>query len=227
MSIENKKRAIRSFVIRAGRMSDSQREALSSYRDRYGLCREMGTFNNLEAFGREAPVVLEIGFGMGTSLVTMASQHPECNYVGVEVHPPGVANIFKLIVSEGLENLRIYQTDAVALLKEDFTPSSLSTVQIYFPDPWHKKRHNKRRIIQPEFLELLRSRMKPGGTLHLATDWWPYAEYMMEVVTAAEGWRNQAGEGEWSEPGERPQTKFEQRGERLGHGVWDLIFVRN
>jgi tRNA (guanine-N7-)-methyltransferase len=178
-------------------------------------------------FGRRAETVLEIGFGMGHSLVAMAAAAPDKNFIGIEVHGPGIGACLLEAESRGVDNLRLYQHDAVEVLRDSIAADSLATVQIFFPDPWHKKRHHKRRLIQPEFVELLRSRLQLGGILHLATDWQPYAEHILEVLSKASNWRNLAGEkGYVPRPLERPLTKFEQRGERLGHGVWDLKFER-
>jgi tRNA (guanine-N7-)-methyltransferase len=171
--------------------------------------------------------VFEIGFGMGDSLVDMAKAAPEKNFIGVEVHTPGVGRLLNRCESEAVTNLRVYQEDAIEVLDECIADASLAKVQIYFPDPWHKKKHNKRRIVQPDFIQKLRTKLQPGGVIHLATDWENYAEQMMEVMSAAEGFQNQAGEEQFSlKPDDRPVTKFEKRGQRLGHGVWDLLFVK-
>ena len=171
--------------------------------------------------------MLEIGFGMGQSLVAMAAAAPEKNFIGVEVHLPGVGRLLHSMEDEGVDNIRVYCHDAVEILNDCIDDASLDTVQIFFPDPWHKKRHHKRRLIQPDFVDLLCRKLKPGGVLHLATDWENYAEQMMEVLSANTQLRNQAGEGEFApRPDHRPLTKFERRGERLGHGVWDLLFKK-
>ena len=176
-------------------------------------------------FGRAAPRVLEIGFGMGAATAAIAAARPETDFVGVEVHEPGVGALLRLIGEQGLDNLRIVRHDAVAVLERMVAPQSLAGVHVYFPDPWHKKRHHKRRLIQPPFVALLASRLAPGGYLHCATDWEPYAQQMLEVLGAEPALRNTAP-GYAPRPPWRPLTKFEQRGLRLGHGVSDLVFSR-
>ncbi len=223
----HKERQIRSFVMRAGRMTDSQRKAYERLWPKYGLNLESGIKGFEAAFDAEGERVFEIGFGMGDSLVDMAKAAPEKNFVGVEVHTPGVGRLLNRCEAEGVNNLRVYQDDAIEVLADCIADGSLSTVQIFFPDPWHKKKHNKRRIVQPEFVQALRKKLKVGGVIHLATDWENYAEQMMEVMSAAEGFDNQAGIESFSvKPDNRPITKFEKRGQRLGHGVWDLLFER-
>ena len=170
---------------------------------------------------------MEIGFGMGQSLAAMAAAQPETNFLGVEVHRPGVGRLLHALAEQGLENTRVYCHDAVEVLERCIAPAGLDGVQVYFPDPWHKKRHHKRRLIQPPLVALLCERLAPGGYLHLATDWENYAEQMLEVLSAEPRLRNRAGPGEYSpRPSWRPETKFERRGHRLGHGVWDLVFER-
>jgi len=220
-------RKIRSFVMRATRMTDSQKKSLGENWDQYGLSMTQGPLSIAETFGRQAAdTVLEIGFGMGDSLVAMAVAAPEQNFIGIEVHLPGVGRMLNQTAGEQLSNIRCYKEDAVTILNDCVADASLSCVQLFFPDPWHKKKHNKRRIVQPEFAQLVRRKLKPGGTFHMATDWQNYAEQMLEVMTAAEGFSNTAGVGHYlpDRPEHRPVTKFEQRGLRLGHGVWDLIF---
>lgn len=228
MSEENTKmRRIRSFVLRTGRMTEGQKRSYDLHWPSKGLELEKGVIDLDEVFGRRAPTVLEIGFGMGDSLATMAAAAPEKNFIGVEVHSPGVGRLMHLIDESGIENLRAYCDDAVEVLERCIADESLSRVQVYFPDPWHKKRHHKRRLIQPEFVQLLRKKLQPGGVIHLATDWENYAEHMMEVMSAAPGFTNCEGEGQFApRPEYRPVTKFERRGERLGHGVWDLLFEK-
>lgn len=183
---------------------------------------------DLEAlFGNPAPVIMEIGFGNGEATWRMATAHPQENYLGVEVHRPGVGRLLLSIEKHGIENIRIACADAAVFLRQRIAENSLSAVRIFFPDPWPKKRHHKRRIIQPEFVCLLASRMKPGAILHLATDWKPYAEHMLEVIESGTGFVNLAGDaGFHAKPEWRPQTKYEKRGERLGHEVKDLLFAR-
>ena len=219
-------RRIRSFVLRTGRMTPAQREGLELQWPRYGLERDHGALNIQQAFGRAAPTTLEIGFGMGQSLLQMAQAEPTRNFIGIEVHRPGVGKLLHDAVDAGVDNIRVYCDDAVDVLQQCIADDSLDTVQIFFPDPWHKKKHNKRRLIQPEFVQLLRRKLKLGGVIHLATDWQDYAEHMLGVMSVAEGFRNQAGETYAPRPDYRPITKFEQRGERLGHGVWDLLYER-
>lgn len=220
-------RKVRSFVKREGRLTKGQAAALERSWPTMGLTHSQGLLNLTEVFGREAPTVLEIGFGMGRSLVAMAKAAPEKNFIGIEVHRPGVGACLLEAEEAEVSNLRVYEHDAVEVLADCVADGSLATVQVFFPDPWHKKRHHKRRLIQPEFVDLLRKKLAIGGVLHLATDWQNYAEHMLEVMQAAPKWRNLAADNTYvPRPEERPLTKFEQRGERLGHGVWDLKFER-
>ncbi|POP54314.1 tRNA (guanosine(46)-N7)-methyltransferase TrmB [Zhongshania marina] len=221
------RRRIKSFVLRTGRMTDGQRRAYEINLAELGLQRSDGMQNFENTFGRVAPVVLEIGFGMGDSLAEMAANAPENDFIGVEVHTPGVGRLMYLVQDAGLKNVRTYEDDAVEVLAQCIPDNSLSRVQVYFPDPWHKARHHKRRLIQPQFVQALRSKLNVGGVLHLATDWENYAEHMMDVMSEAEGYSNMAGDRAYSpRPDYRPITKFEKRGERLGHGVWDLLFTK-
>nr|WP_067288967.1 tRNA (guanosine(46)-N7)-methyltransferase TrmB [Marinobacterium profundum] len=220
-------RAVRSFVLRAGRMTEGQQRGLDEAWPELGLEIAAGMIEPAAVFGREAPLVLEIGFGMGDSLLQMARQMPEKNYIGIEVHRPGVGRLLNNVRTEGLANIRVYAEDAVEVLAKCIPDASLDGLQLFFPDPWHKKKHKKRRILQPAFAQTVRSKLKVGGQFHMATDWENYAEHMMEVMSVAEGYRNSAGAGEFSpQPDFRPVTKFQNRGEKLGHGVWDLIFER-
>lgn len=218
-------RTVHSFVIRAGRMTDAQQAARDRMWQQCGLALASGPLDAVAVFGRSAPLVLEIGFGMGQSLVEMAKASPDKNFIGVEVHPPGIGNLLKLVEQEGLTNVRVYQADAKVVLEQCIANGQLDCIQIFFPDPWHKKRHHKRRLIQSEFINELRPKLATGGTLHLATDWEPYAHQMMQVLSAAPGFRNTAGDGLYTADHGRPSTKFEQRGQKLGHGVWDLMFT--
>ncbi|MDY4350060.1 tRNA (guanosine(46)-N7)-methyltransferase TrmB [Pectobacterium brasiliense] len=220
-------RRIRSFVRRQGRLTNGQQLALDNYWPVMGVeyQTELVDFNAL--FGRDAPVVLEIGFGMGASLVTMAAQHPEQNFLGIEVHLPGVGACLAAAQEAGISNLRVMCHDAVEVLMNMIPDGSLSMVQLFFPDPWHKARHNKRRIVQVPFVQLVRSKLKVDGVFHMATDWEPYAQHMLEVMTSVTEYRNLSNNNEYVErPESRPLTKFEARGQRLGHGVWDLMFER-
>lgn len=221
-------RRIKSFVLRASRMTDGQKEAFDRHWTEKGLTVADGMQDFTEVYGRTAPVVLEIGFGMGQSLIDMGKARPDLDYLGVEVHMPGVGRILRDAEAESINNLRVYKEDAIEVLHQCIPDGSLERVQLFFPDPWHKKKHQKRRIVQPDFVQLLRKKLKPGGCFHMATDWENYAEHMMEVMSAAEGFSNEGGAGKYvPRPEFRPMTKFEKRGERLGHGVWDLIFVKN
>jgi tRNA (guanine-N7-)-methyltransferase len=219
-------RTIKSFVIRRGRMTESQETALASLWSVYGLNLSDGLLDAEKVFGRSADLVMEIGFGMGEALVTMAQANPQQDFIGVEVHPPGVGNILRTIAERELTNVRIYKTDAKDVLQQCIADNALSRMQIFFPDPWHKTKHHKRRLIQQEFVQQVHARLRTGGVLHLATDWQAYANQMLKVMTDAEGFRNCAGANHWVTEHARPLTKFEQRGQRLGHGVWDLMFEK-
>ena len=218
-------RGIRSFVVRAGRMGPGQARALATLGPRFVLPFVPAPFDFAASFGRDAPRVLEIGFGMGDATATIAAALPGTDFIGVEVHAPGVGALLKRIGELGLTNVRLVRHDAVEVLQHMVTPATLAGVHVYFPDPWHKTKHNKRRLIQPGFVELLASRLAAGGYLHCATDWQPYAEQMLEVLAAEPALRNTAA-GYAPRPAHRPLTKFENRGLRLGHDVWDLVFVR-
>ena len=219
------RRAIRSYVVRAGRMGTGQVRALAELAPRYVLPFENHAVDFDAAFGRRAPRVVEIGFGMGDATAQIAQERPELDFLGIEVHPPGVGALLQRIEERRLTNLRIVQHDAVEVLEQMVAPGSLAGVHLFFPDPWHKKRHHKRRLIQPPFVALLASRLAPGGYLHCATDWQPYAEQMLEVLSAEATLRNRF-DGYAPRPDYRPLTKFENRGLKLGHGVWDLVFER-
>jgi len=219
-------RSIRSFVVRAGRMGPGPTRALAALGPRFVLPFVAQPVDFAQAFGRTAPLVLEIGFGMGDATAAIAQALPGTDFIGVEVHTPGVGALLKRIGELELTNLRLIQHDAVEVLQQMIAPQSLAGVHVFFPDPWHKKKHNKRRLIQPAFVQLLASRLAPGGSLHCATDWQPYAEQMLEVLSAEPALRNTAA-GYAPRPDYRPLTKFENRGLKLGHGVWDLVFVRS
>jgi len=214
---------IRSFVLRAGRVGSGQARALAELGPRFMLPYQPQLLDLDAVYGRVAPKLLEIGFGMGEGMADIASAHPENDYLGVEVHTPGVGALLKQIGERKLGNVRVIQHDAVDVLTRMIVPGSLSGVHIFFPDPWHKKRHNKRRLIQPPFVRLLAEHLQPGGYLHLATDWEDYAVQMLEVLSSEPTLANTAADYA-RRPDTRPLTKFEQRGLRLGHGVWDLLF---
>lgn len=222
-------RRVRSFVVRAGRMGTGQVRALQELGPRFVLPHTPVNADWAQVFGRHAPLILEIGFGMGQATAAIARARPEVDFIGVEVHEPGVGALLKLIGEGDLGNIRILQHDAVEVLENMVAPGSLAGIHVFFPDPWHKKRHHKRRLIQPPLVKLLASRLAPGGVLHCATDWEPYAYQMLEVLGGEPALRNTAdsAHGGFSpRPDYRPLTKFEQRGIRLGHGVWDLVFER-
>jgi len=218
-------RPIRSFVLRAGRMGPGQQRALDELGPRFVLPYRAEPLDLAATFGRHAPTVLEIGFGMGDATAQIAAALPGTNFIGIEVHAPGVGALLKRIGERGLSNLRLIQHDAVEVLEHMIAPASLAGVHIYFPDPWHKKRHHKRRLIQPAWVRQLSTRLAHGGYLHCATDWQPYAEQMLEVLGGEPSLVNSA-EAYAPRPAWRPLTKFEQRGLKLGHGVWDLLFTR-
>jgi tRNA (guanine-N7-)-methyltransferase len=217
---------IRSYVLRAGRMTAAQKRALEELMPRYGIPFSPVPLDLDRVFGRSAPRVLEIGFGNGDMLVELATASPGSDFIGVEVHPPGVGHCLLAIESRGLTNVRVIAHDAVEVLASQFPESSLDEVLLYFPDPWPKKRHHKRRIVQPAFASLVASRLKPGGRFKLATDWEPYAAWMLEVLNAAPELENASATGTCIERAERGATRFELRGRRLGHAVFDLEFRR-
>jgi tRNA (guanine-N7-)-methyltransferase len=219
-------RKIRSFVKREGRMTNRQQTAIDTLWETMGVDYQEKTINFNELFGREAPVVLEIGFGMGKSLIEMAKNAPEKNFLGIEVHGPGVGACLADAGEAGVTNLRVMNHDAVEVLEFMIPDKSLATFQLYFPDPWHKARHHKRRIVQPAFIENMRPKLAVGGVIHMATDWENYAEYMLEVLQAATDFKNTSETDYAPRPDWRPLTKFENRGNNLGHGVWDLLFER-
>jgi len=217
------KRHIRSFVLRQGRVSTAQQRAIDTLLPRFGIPYLAQPLNLDQAFGRSAPKILEIGFGMGDSTATIAEAHPEIDYLALEVHTPGVGNLLKLIEAQQLNNIRIMQHDAVEVLRDMIGENTLDGVHIFFPDPWHKARHNKRRLIQPQFVAHLVEKLKPGGYIHVATDWQDYAEQVLRVLSEEPLLENTAADYA-PRPAYRPLTKFEQRGLRLGHGVWDIVF---
>lgn len=224
-STTDRKRTVRSFVLRGGRLTDGQKRAWDEYWPLYGIGPDGDTLVMPDLFGNSHPVIMEIGFGNGEATWRMAQASPEENFLGVEVHRPGVGRLLLKMEEQGLSNIRVACTDAVTFLRERIAESSLDGIRIYFPDPWPKKRHHKRRIIQPDFVRLLASRLHSGAILHLATDWVPYAEHMLEVLNQEHQLVNLSADGSSCEkPGWRPDTKYEKRGERLGHEVRDLLF---
>jgi tRNA (guanine-N7-)-methyltransferase len=220
-------RQVRSFVLRGGRLTEGQKRALEELWPRFGIEDKHEQVNFSALFGNEAPVIVEIGFGDGEASWQMALARPDQNFVGVEVHRPGVGHLLLKLEEKGIENLRIACADAVEFLQARVPEQTLDGVRIYFPDPWPKKRHHKRRIIRPEFVRLLASRMRTGGVLHIATDWEPYAEHILMVMADSCEFENLSETGDFSpRPQWRPDTKYERRGERLGHSVFDLVFKR-
>jgi tRNA (guanine-N7-)-methyltransferase len=219
-------RTVRSFVRREGRLTPGQQRAIDELWPQYALDEGDSLIDLNEFFKRDAPKVIEIGFGNGASLAEMAKHQPDTDFLGIEVHRPGVGQLLNLIDQNGLTNLRVACTDAVELLKHRIADNSLDRLQLYFPDPWHKKRHHKRRIIQPDFVNLLAKKIKLGGHLHMATDWQHYAEQMLVDLSDNTDFHNCADKDYIPRPDYRPLTKFEQRGHKLGHGVWDLLFKR-
>jgi tRNA (guanine-N7-)-methyltransferase len=218
-------RHIRSYVLRQGRVSPAQQRACDTLLPRFGIPYAAQPLDLDPIFGRAAPRILEIGFGMGDSTAAIALAHPENDYLALEVHTPGVGNLLKLIAAQQIANIRIIQHDAVEVLRDMIGDGTLDGVHIFFPDPWHKARHNKRRLIQAPFIAQLVKKLKCGGYIHVATDWQDYAEQVLAVLSAEPLLKNTA-DGYAPRPGYRPLTKFEQRGLRLGHGVWDLVFRR-
>ena len=220
-------RPIRSFVKREGRFTDAQRRALETLLPKYGIAEGDAPLDFARAFGRVAPVHVEIGFGNGDALAAMAAAHPENNHLGLEVHRPGVGALLRRVEAEGLTNVRVANTDAAEFLARRVPDASLAALYLFFPDPWHKKRHHKRRLVQPAFAALVARKLCPGGLWCLATDWEDYARQMMEVLSAAPDFENTLVSGAYApRPASRPLTRFERRGQRLGHGVWDLVFRR-
>ena len=226
------RREVRSFVLREGRQTPSQQRAMQELWPRYGIDYHGKPRAFEQVFGRSNPLVVEIGFGNGDALLHAAANDPERDYIGIEVHAPGVGRLLNAIDGVALSNLHVYRHDAVEVLQHEITDGMLDELRIFFPDPWHKKRHHKRRLIGPEFAALLASRLRIGGLLHLATDWQDYAEQMWDVLDAQprlrnnDGARGFASRPDSAEPSRRLQTRFESRGLGLGHGVWDLLYTR-
>lgn len=220
-------RTIKSYVLRAGRLSPRQQQGLEQWFKEYELPIDNIIWDLQGLFGRKAETIVEIGFGMGASLLTMAQTNPQTNYIGIEVHKAGVGSLSADLHDNSISNVKIAAHDAVEVFNKQLEDNSLAGLQIFFPDPWHKKRHHKRRLIQPDFIQLVSKKIKTGGFIHCATDWEEYAVHMLEVLSAEPSLVNQQNQGGYSpRPASRPLTKFELRGERLGHGVWDLIFIK-
>lgn len=222
------KRTIKSFVLRTGRVSNRQQLALDHWLKEYETPIPGDIWCLSSLFGREAPVVVEIGFGMGHSLFSMAMQQPDVNFLGIEVHRAGIGSLVADLHDHEINNVLVAPYDAVEVFKTSIAEKSLSGVQIFFPDPWPKKKHHKRRLIQPDFIHLLAKKIKTGGFIHCATDWETYALHALSVLSGEQTLHNQQIDGGFTpKPDSRPLTKFEQRGHRLGHGVWDLVFIKN
>jgi tRNA (guanine-N7-)-methyltransferase len=214
---------IRSYVLRQGRFSPGQQRAYAELLPRFGISYEAKPVDFDQAFGRHAPVVVEVGSGMGETTARIAAENPGTDYLAIEVHAPGVGSLLKQVGEAGLTNVRVVRHDAVEVLRDMIPAGSLAAVHVFFPDPWPKKRHHKRRLLQPDFAALVASRLAPGGVLHVATDWQEYADHVLAVLSATPGLANTA-EGFAPRPATRPETKFEKRGIKLGHGVWDIVF---
>jgi len=224
--MEGTRRTIKSYVLRQGRLTRGQQHALEQLWLVYGIDFTPQPINLASSFEQVAPVTLEIGFGNGDSLLQQAKACPQQNYLGIEVHRPGVGHLLRLADDAGVNNLRVINHDAVEVLQQQIPDNSLDCIQLFFPDPWHKKRHHKRRIVNALFIGVVHQKLKPGGTFHLATDWEDYAQYMLAEMEQAKGFINTAGKENYAKNTNRPTTKFEHRGRRLGHGVWDLIYKK-
>lgn len=220
---ETPARPIRSFVLRQGRVSAAQQRAYDTLMPRFGIAFQSAPLDLNETFGRDAPKILEIGFGMGETTAHMAGERPDQDFLALEVHTPGVGALLKTLAEQDIPNVRIIQHDAVEVAQAMLAPASLDSIHIFFPDPWPKKRHHKRRLIQPDFIALLATRLKTGATVHAATDWEEYASHILAVLAAEPSLENTAN-GYAPRPAARPQTKFERRGLKLGHPVFDIIF---
>ena len=220
-------RPIRSFVLREGRMTEGQRQALERLWPRYGVDYEGGLLDLQTVFGNDRPVYLEIGFGNGDALAQRAMRQPEHNHLGIEVHRPGVGHLLQQLAQHQLDNVRVLRHDAAEILRQGLEQQSLQGLYLFFPDPWPKKKHHKRRIVQPQFVARLAQLIRPGGVVHMATDWQAYAEHMLATLQANDAFENTAQDGAYlPRPEDRPLTRFEGRGQRLGHGSWDLVFKR-
>ena len=225
--MEVTRRTIKSYVLRQGRLTRGQQQALNQLWPVYGVDFKPELLNFESLFNRCATVTLEIGFGNGDSLLQQTESNPQINYLGIEVHRPGVGHLLRMADDAGISNLRVINHDAVEVLQQQIPDCSLDCVQLFFPDPWHKKRHHKRRIVKAGFIQQVHQKLKPGGLFHLATDWEDYAEHMLAEMERADGFTNKAGKGYYAKNTGRPPTKFEHRGRRLGHGVWDLLYIKN
>ena len=225
--MEQTYRRIKSYVLRQGRLTQGQQKALERLWGVYGIDYHEATLDFDTLYDRAGPIVLEIGFGNGDSLCQQAMSDPDRNYLGIKVHRPGVGHLLRLAEEAGISNLRVINHDAVEVLQHQIPDQSVDCIQLFFPDPWHKKRHHKRRIVNAEFAQLVRNKLKSGGLFHLATDWQNYAEHMLAVMERAEGFSNTAGANAFADKTGRPLTRFEQRGQRLGHGVWDLVYRKD
>ncbi|MET1256871.1 tRNA (guanosine(46)-N7)-methyltransferase TrmB [Aliikangiella maris] len=225
--VQESHRKVRSFVRREGRMTAGQTLAYESMMPDYGITYSQQVLNLTELFGNSNPVTLEIGFGMGASLAEQAANYPHFNFIGIEVHRPGVGSLLARMKERELTNIRVISHDAIDVLQHMIPLNSLSKLQLFFPDPWHKTRHHKRRIVKDEFVTQVRNKLLSGGILHMATDWENYAQHMLKVMQQVSGWENLSSTNDFvPKPEDRPVTKFQQRGERLGHGVWDLMFKK-
>ncbi len=222
----NTQRPIRSFVLRQGRISRAQQHALDTLLSSFGIVYSARLLDFETVFARKASTILEIGFGMGETTAQIAARHPDTNFLGVEVHSPGVGSLLKLIGEQQLQNVRIIQHDAVEIVRTMISPASVHGIHVFFPDPWPKTRHHKRRLLQPDFVSELANLLEPQGYLHVATDWHDYAEQILEVLSAEPLLVNTA-DAYAPRPAHRPQTKFEARGLKLGHNVWDIVFCRH
>jgi tRNA (guanine-N7-)-methyltransferase len=225
--MEQSYRPIRSYVLRQGKLTSAQKKAIENYWHRYGIDFNEEQLDFKSVFGRSAAVTLEIGFGDGDSLLEQACNYPDQNFIGIEVHSPGVGHLLNRIHQENINNLRVIRHDAIEVFEKLVPENSLDRVQLFFPDPWHKKRHHKRRILNDSFINTIYRHLVVGGQFHMATDWENYAEHMLNEMDNAKGFKNNAGRGNYSNnKGARQQTKFERRGLKLGHGVWDLIYTK-
>lgn len=222
-------RTVKSYVCRTGRITARQKGALQKYWPEYGLEVQDGLINFNQIYGRNAPTVLEVGFGMGDALLEMAHLNPDTNYLGIEVHKPGVGRLLDDIAAQGLCNIRVYCADALEVLTKCISDATLDSILLFFPDPWPKKRHHKRRIIQVGMIEMLWSKLKVNGVVHVATDVEDYANYILRMFTNSRGFINQNGQGNFApcRPDNRPQTKYEQRGSKCGHSIWDMLFIKD